>query len=135
MTAFSSQRPSLRGRTLSAGTANAGSTAASICITWRVLLPTACSTSAFRADTSSTGAGFRCGVRAGAAPFGFVADPIPDPTPRVRCARSRSRRSKAACNCAAASSVSEPSRSRSRAPSIRAHSFMALIRRHAEASL
>ena len=49
--------------------------------------------------------------------------------------RSRSRRSKAACNCAAASSVSEPSRSLSRAPSTCAQSFMALIRRHAAASL
>ena len=141
MTALSSQRPSPSGRSRSAGTASAGSTSASIFVTSRVLLPAACSTSAFCADTSSTGpgfgsgAGFRWADRAGAGraePFDPIADPVPAPAPRPR---SRSRRSKAACNCAAASSVSEPSQSRSRTPSILVHSFMALIRRHVAASL
>ena len=137
MTALSSQRPSPSRRSRSAGTARAGSTSASIFVTSRVLLPAACSTSAFCADTSSTGpgfgsgAGFRWADRAGGAePFGRITDPVPGPR-----ARSRSRRSKAACNCAAASSVSEPSQSRSRTPSILVHSFMALIRRHVAASL
>ena len=57
MTALSSQRPSPSGRIRSAGTASAGSTSASIFVTSRVLLPAACSTSAFCADTSSTGPG------------------------------------------------------------------------------
>ena len=131
MTALSSQRPSPSGRSRSAGTASAGSTSASIFVTSRVLLPAACSTSAFCADTSSTGPGFGSGAGR-AEPFDPIADPVPAPAPRPR---SRSRRSKAPCNCAAASSVSEPSQSRSRTPSILVHSFMALIRRHVATSL
>ena len=93
ITALSSQRPSPSGRTRSAGTASAGSTSASIFVTSRVLLPAACSTSAFCADTSSTGpgfgsgAGFRWADRAGAGraePFGRTADPVPVPAPRAR---------------------------------------------------
>ena len=59
MTALISQRPAPNGRTRSAGAASSGSTSASISITCRLLLPAACSTSACRADRSSTGAGFR----------------------------------------------------------------------------
>ena len=140
ITALSSQRPPLSARTRSAGTAISGSTSASICITCRVLLPAASCTSAFRAETSSSGAGFRSGggTSAGtdaADPLRRTAAPAAAPLLRAARARSRSRRSKAACNCAAASSVSDPSRSRSRAPSTCAQSFMALIRRHAAASL
>ena len=141
MTAFNSQRPSPSGRTRSAGTASAGSTSASIFATSRVVLPVACSTSAFCADRSSTGAGLcpgpglRWADRSGAGcaePSSRMAEPVKFPAPR---ARSRSRRSKAACSCAAASKVSEPSQSRSRTPSILVHSFMAPIRRQVAASV
>ena len=134
ITAFTSQRPPLSARIRSAGTTRSGSTSDSICITCRVLFPAASFTSAFRADASSSGGGTSAGAD-GADPLGFTAAPTPASPPRAARVRSRSRRSKAACNCAAASSVSEPSRSRSRAPSTCAHSFMALIRRHAAAAL
>ena len=140
MTALSSQRPSPSGRTRAAGTASAGSTSASIFITSRVLLPAACSTSAFCADTSSTGprfcsgAGFRWADRAGAGGAErSAAEPILSRSRPRALARDHAVRRR--LQLRAASSVSEPSQSRSRTPSILVHSFMALIRRHDAASL
>ena len=143
MTALSSQRSASSGRSRSAGAARLGSTPASIRMTSRELLPTASSTSAFRAERSNSGGGAVAGVGplgcipSPAATTAFGAGPalvartalVARPALRVARVRFRSRRSKADCNCAAASSVSEPSRSRSRVPATCAHSFMAPIRR------
>ena len=59
ITALSSHRPAPNGRIRSAGAVNSGSTPASNFSTCRELLPAACSTSACRADESSTGAALR----------------------------------------------------------------------------
>ncbi len=146
MTALSSQRSASSGRSRSAGAARSGSTPASIRMTSRELLPTASSTSAFRAERSSSGGGAVAGA-VGAEPFGCIPSPAATtafgagpalvartalaarPALRVARVRCRSRRSKADCNGAAASIVSDPSRSRSRVPATCAHSFMAPIRR------
>ena len=148
MTALSSQRSASSGRTRSAGAARSGSTSASIRMTSREPLPTASSTSAFRAERSSSGGGAIAGA-AGGEPLGCLAGPAAitalgagsalvagaPRAARLRCRSRRSRRSKADCNCAAASSVSEPSRSRSRVPATCAHSFMAPILRYVAPSL
>ena len=148
MTVLSSHRSASSGRSRSAGAARSGSTPASIRMTSRELLPTASSTSAFRAERSSSG-GAAVARAVGPEPFGpeaiaaFGAGPAAVARPalaarsamRVARVRCRSRRSNADCNCAAASSVSEPSRSRSRVPATCAHSFMAPIRRYVAPSL
>ena len=151
ITALSSHRSAPSGRIRSAGAVNSGSTPASSFSTCRVLLPAACSTSACRAEESSTGAACGSSARSpicagapdergsapipGAGPLGAAAGRTLACTPRPPPDCLRSCRSKAFCNSAAELSVSEPFRIRSRAPSTSPHSRIALMRRHAAASL
>ena len=151
ITALSSHRPAPNGRIRSAGAVSSGSTPASSFSTCRVLLPAACSTSACRADESSIGAASGSSARSpvcagapsaredtppsGADPLGATAGRPATSAPRPPPDRLRSCRSKAFCNSAAELSVSVPSRIRSRAPSTSPHSRIALMRRHAAASL
>ena len=123
------------------GAARTGFTAASICVTSRVLLPAACCTSCSLTAASSPRLPPCSPAATATAPAGGSgAEPLPGAAASVLRAhvgwrRLRSSRSKACCNCAALLSDSEPSCNSSCAPRVCEHSRIALMRRQAAAAV